>query len=88
MVQSALYALPYTINTYFLYYNTSQLEETQVESLSTIIAAAKEANKQAFGFKISANCEMNPFVTKLLISFPGIWKTSGPLDHYRCCKRS
>ncbi len=53
MVQSALYALPYTINTYFLYYNTSQLEETQVESLSTIIAAAKEANKQAFGFKIS-----------------------------------
>ncbi len=50
-VNNELYALPYTINTYFLYYNKSKIDTKDVGSLNSILKNATGATK-AFGIDI------------------------------------
>lgn len=44
-VKGELYALPYTINTYFLYYNASKIEAAAVSKISTILSFATGTEK-------------------------------------------
>lgn len=52
MHNDAIYALPYTINTFFLYYNKAHIGQNDVNSIAAILAKEVAANPTKLGVKL------------------------------------